>query len=392
MKQIKKRLVSIGLALAVALPMGGSVFAESIIVEWNPNASGSTSTTGGGTSGGTSGVTLPVSTATDWKMGQTSMSLKVGQTSTVSLVDSAGNVLQSSPSANSSPFANAFIFNNGQLVSSPLENAPVGGNDATSGMIWTSSDESVATVQNGVVTAKGLGRAVITATAADGTTSSCIAHVALKGIDVSTFQKTIDWSQVKAQGIDFAMIRTGYGWENWATQKDAYFEANYAGATANGIKVGAYHYSYATTPEEARQEAQMALSILGGRKLDYPLAFDMEDKCQANLTPAQAAEVVKAFCDTVEAAGYKTAIYSYSNFYNSKLTDPSLDKYDKWVAHWGTPNPSYTGTFTMWQFGTIPLPGAVGGNSNVDVNYCYYDYGNSLNEGSGSVMVAASAK
>lgn len=385
MKKMKKRLVAFGLAVAVAVPMGGSVFAQRIVVEYNPGATSST----GGSSSGTSGVVAPPSTSTAWKLSQDSVSLKVGQSSTISLTDSTGQVVN--PGTSQSQFSNAFVYKNGVLVSSPLENAPADSSSPlVSDIVWTSSDESVATVQNGVINAKKLGRAVITATASDGTSSSCVAHVALKGVDVSTFQKEIDWSAMKAQGIDFAMIRTGYGWENWAEQKDAYFEANYAGATQNGIKVGAYHYSYATTAEEAKKEAEFVLNILNGRKLDFPVAFDIEDKCHSNLSSAQVSEVVRAFCDTIEAAGYDSAVYSFTNFYKSKLTDPLLNIYDKWVAQWSISNPTYTGNFTMWQYGKMSMPGFVGGNSDVDVNYCYYDYAGILNETQGGTISAAS--
>lgn len=385
MKKMKKRLVALGLAVAVAVPMGGSVFAQRVVVEYNPGATSST----GGSSSGTSGIVAPPSTSSAWKLSQNSVSLKVGQTSSVSLTDSTGQVVN--PGTSQSQFSNAFVYQNGVLVSAPLENAPSDSSSPlVSDIVWTSSDESVATVQNGVINAKKLGRAVITATASDGTSSSCVAHVALKGVDVSTHQKNINWSAMKAQGIDFAMIRTGYGWENWETQKDAYFEANYAGALQNNIKVGAYHYSYATTADEAKKEAEFVLNILNGRALDFPVAFDIEDKCHSNLSPAQISEIVRAFCDTIEAAGYDSAVYSFTNFYNAKLTDPMLNIYDKWVAQWSISNPTYTGSFTMWQYGKENMPSIVGGNSSVDVNYCYYDYAGILNESQGGTISAAS--
>ncbi len=401
MKKFQKRLIAVGLTLAMAVPASSPAFASSIIVPWNPSASQTTPANPaapagdltGGAAGGTAGVTLPLSTSTQWKVAQPYLNLSVGQTASVSLLDANGQPVQTvAQDTTAKPlFSASFFFVNGQKVEVSSSSSSQAGQSSGAALTWTSSNEAVATVSNGVVTAKGLGRAVITGTAADGTTVSCMAHVALKGIDVSSFQKQIDWAQVKAAGIDYAMIRTGYGSDDWVKQKDAYFEQNYAGARANGIKVGAYHYSYATTPEEAREEAQMALHILNGRPLDYPLAFDIEDKCHAGLSAAQIAAIVNAFCSTVEAAGYDTAVYSYSNFVKSKLTDPSLGDYDLWIAHWGTQNPSYTGAFTMWQYGSVNLSGAVSGNSNVDANYCYYDYGNSLSETAGSTIVTASA-
>ncbi len=88
------------------------------------------------------------------------------------------------------------------------------------------------------------------------------------GIDVSEHQGAIGWSRVKASGVDFAILRAGYG--KFATQKDRQFEANYANTKTVGLPVGAYWYSYAKTPEEARQEAQICLEIVKNRQFEYP--------------------------------------------------------------------------------------------------------------------------
>ena len=391
-----RKILSFVLAGALAVSVSGNAFAFSL-----GTGTGTTMTVPPGAI-----VTLPkvpddssTSTTTpsnpasaSWSLDQRRMNLQVGQSISVNVSDPSGQLESSSTIGTSNGLGGLVSIGGGStIMTGGLTFAPSTGSGSTStsgGLVWTSSDEGVATVQDGVVTAKKLGRAIITATAADGSSQSCVAHVALKGIDVSSWQKTLDWSAVAASGIDFAMIRTGYGSENWADQTDAYFEANYNGATSNGIAVGVYHYSYATTPEAARQEAQMCLSILNGRKLDFPVAFDIEDASQKSLTPEQAAEIVIAFCDTIEQAGYDAAIYSYTNFYTSKLTDPRLDKYDKWVAHWGVDNPRYNGNLSIWQYGSAPVAGASG---NVDMNYCYVDYAGVL-QGSGEVSNLSAAE
>ena len=86
--------------------------------------------------------------------------------------------------------------------------------------------------------------------------------MSMKGIDVSKHQGTVNWSHVKADGVKFAIIRAGYGKQ--ASQKDAQFENNYAGCKSNGVPVGVYWYSYATTPDEARKEAAVCLSVIKG--------------------------------------------------------------------------------------------------------------------------------
>ena len=129
-----------------------------------------------------------------------------------------------------------------------------------------------------------------------------------KGIDVSKHNGKIDWAKVKAAGVQFAMLRAGYG--RYDNQKDERFEANYKGATAAGIPVGAYHYSYATTAEQAKQEAEVFLGWIKGKTLSYPVAFDIEDKKQANLGVSLISDIIRAFCETVEAAGY---LWQYSS-------------------------------------------------------------------------------
>ena len=103
----------------------------------------------------------------------------------------------------------------------------------------------------------------------------------MKGIDVSVHNGNIDWGKVKADGIDFAILRAGFG--KLEKQKDEKFEQNYAGAKAAGIPVGAYWYSYAMTPEEAEQEADVFLSVIKGKQFEMPVYFDLEEKKQFDL-------------------------------------------------------------------------------------------------------------
>ncbi|MBW7572894.1 GH25 family lysozyme [Caproiciproducens faecalis] len=279
---------------------------------------------------GTSGGTLVLSSET--------LYLKVGETAVLTATDSGSSVSQAS---------------------------------------WASGNSAVASVADGTVTAYSLGRTTVTVTAQDGRSASCDVHVVLKGIDVSEHQGLVDWSSVKAAGVDFAILRTGYGNEMPETQTDDCFEDNYMAATANGIKVGVYHVSYATTPEIAVQEAQMCLTILNGRHLDYPVFYDIEsniegDADHASLTNDQLAAIVNAFCGTITASGYKTGIYSNTSMFNSKLSSPSLSGYDKWVAHYYVPSPGYSGNYTMWQYSDAGLVGGI--NTASDMDYCYTDY------------------
>lgn len=253
-------------------------------------------------------------------------------------------------------------------------NAALGTADVTQGMLWTFDTPAVAAVSRGTVTAVGPGAATVTATTGDGRSARCTVRVGVPGIDVSQYQNAVSWTDVKNSGVEFALLRTGYGDELPDVQTDAYFAANYAGAVVAGLKVGVYHHSYATNPDEAVSEANFCLSILGGRSLDYPVFFDVEQDAQAALSADQLSAVAAAFCSTIRSAGYKAGVYSYADLLGSKLTGSVLDPYDKWVAHVGVSEPRYSGAYAVWQYSKEgSVPGITGA---VDLDYSYRDYPN----------------
>ncbi len=158
--------------------------------------------------------------------------------------------------------------------------------------------------------------------------------VIAKGIDVSVFQGTIDWKKVKADGIQFAMLRGGYGKNS--SQIDEHFEKNYKNAKAAGVPVGVYHYSYATTTAGAKKEAEFCLSYLKGKQFEYPIAFDIEDLSQSSLTVAELTAITKTFCSAIEKAGYYVVIYANKHWLSDKLDMIALKDYDVWVAQYNS--------------------------------------------------------
>lgn len=199
-----------------------------------------------------------------------------------------------------------------------------------------------------------------------------MANIIAKGIDVSEHNGTIDWKKVKAAGVDFAIIRAGYG--KLAAQIDKRYLQNYDAARAAGVKVGAYWYSYATTEAEAKQEAQVCLQLLASRQFEYPIYFDIEEKKQLDLGKAKFSAIIKAFCSTVEAAGYYTGVYTSASVASTLLTDEIKTKYDMWVAHWGVTKPSYNGNYGMWQY-KVGAKGSVNGiTGEIDMDYAYKNY------------------
>ncbi len=192
----------------------------------------------------------------------------------------------------------------------------------------------------------------------------------IKGIDVSKWQDEIDWTKVKSSGTEFAIIRAGYG--NMAVQEDPKFDTNMKNAALAGIPRGVYWYSYATTAEDARREADVCYSVIKGYKFEYPLMFDIEERSQADLSTATVSAIVDAFCSRMQERGYYVTIYSYANFLNTKIYDNILKKYDVAVAHYGVASPNFHLPYGIWQYSST---GSVNGiNGNVDLDYAYKDY------------------
>ena len=193
-----------------------------------------------------------------------------------------------------------------------------------------------------------------------------------KGIDVSEYQGNIDWAKVKASGIEFAILRAGYG--RLATQTDRKFVQNYRNAKAAGVPVGAYWYSYAKTVEEAKLEAAACIATLKGTQLEYPIYYDVEENSQYNLGRATVSAIIKAFCKALEAAGYWVGVYTNTSWYNTVIDDEIKTKYAMWIAHWGVSKPGITGQYGLWQYNVgknNPIPGIVG---DVDLDYGYINY------------------
>ncbi len=192
--------------------------------------------------------------------------------------------------------------------------------------------------------------------------------VAYLGIDVSSYQGSIDWSQVAASGVTFTMVRIG----NTKYGLDTKFAQNVVGATQAGLRAGAYVYSYATTPEEAAQDAALAVNAMAGYPITFPVAFDIEDKCQKSLSASTQAAIVNTFCEIVENAGYTCMVYTNKNWFENRLAPVA---WDHWVAQYDTAC-TYTQPYKMWQHssrGTVP-----GISGYVDMNYLYEDYFNEI--------------
>lgn len=195
-----------------------------------------------------------------------------------------------------------------------------------------------------------------------------------RGIDLSVFQKNVDWAAAAENGVEFAVIRLGFrGYGKGVLQPDDLFDSHLEGAHGAEIDAGVYFFSQALTAEEGREEAQYVLERLDGRALELPVYFDWEPVSAedsrtngydyANLTDSAA-----AFCQAIQAAGYQAGVYinrqqGYYHYDLSRLADYSL-----WVADYNS-YPDFYYRFDMWQY---TASGQVEGfDSQVDENLLF---------------------
>ena len=193
--------------------------------------------------------------------------------------------------------------------------------------------------------------------------------MAIKGIDVSEFQGKIDWDKVKADGIEFAILKLGNIYDYDANYKDSKFDTNYKNARANGIKIGAYIYNYCNTIDTLKKGLEWAIKKLEGKELDLPFYLDMEDKDIQGETKETLTNQCNEFAKYVESKGYQAGVYANVNWLKNELNPNDFDKkISVWVAQYYK-ECQYTGKYDIWQYAS---DGSVSGISgNCDMNYLY---------------------
>ncbi len=199
------------------------------------------------------------------------------------------------------------------------------------------------------------------------------------GIDISTYQKGINLSKAKSEGVGFAILRagfTGYG-TGVSKNKDSQFETFYNQCKSLGIPVGAYWFSCATSYDKGKAEAEyMYNNCLKGKQFEYPIYIDVEDShWQAKAGKTAVTQAIKGFCEYLEAKGYYVGIYANSNWFNNYINTAELTRYDKWLANWSTAKPN-SPEAGLWQFGgeTNRIRSNKVAGYTVDQNYAYKDF------------------
>ena len=194
-----------------------------------------------------------------------------------------------------------------------------------------------------------------------------------QGIDVSEHQGRIDWNAVKASGIDFAILRVGFGAPSWGGRVDYQFNRNISECERLGIPYGVYIYSYAFDNQQAADEASMVIDCLSGHNPRLPVYYDLEDKTIiADGRQSGIASRAQTFCNKISSAGYKPGIYANLNWFNNILTDPVFKSgsWDHWIAQYNS-QCHYTASYSFWQYTSRGKVSGISGN--VDMNYAYVD-------------------
>lgn len=197
------------------------------------------------------------------------------------------------------------------------------------------------------------------------------------GIDVSKWNKEIDWNKVKEAGVEFAIIRVGYrGWTSGSLVEDPYFGANIRGAIAAGIPVGVYFFTQAVNVMEAVEEASMVIAMVEGYSLDYPIFIDTEGTGTGgrgradHLDASTRTDVCYAFMETIKSAGYHAGVYAARSWLYNQLELERLSSSIVWLAEYRDV-PQYSGYYQMWQYSSRGRIDGIEGN--VDLNLSYMD-------------------
>lgn len=203
----------------------------------------------------------------------------------------------------------------------------------------------------------------------------------IKGIDISGANGNFDITSAISQGAKFVIIKCGYG-SDYESQDDSQYQNNIDKCEAAGLPYGIYLYSYAMNSQSAKTEADHAIRMASkcGENLKCGIWIDMEDadsykENNGGATNGTLVNICDTFCQVVSDAGYYTGIYASASWWKDKLNSTTLNKWPKWVAHWGVSTPGYIdNTVVMWQY-TNAL-NDVATPTSYDWNYSYKDWSN----------------
>ena len=207
----------------------------------------------------------------------------------------------------------------------------------------------------------------------DGLSDKNLGNFTRLGIDVSQWNGNIDWNKARDAGVDYAIIRCGWG-DDYTFQDDTKFLQNVAGARAAGVPIGVYIYSYAYSTSQASSEAAHTIRLLKAAGLKpsdvpYGVYYDLEESSVGSVANrGLLASMSTTYCSSIKAAGYRPGVYSSLWWWNNYLTDPVFNNWSRWVAQWNT-SCTYLGTYDMWQCSSVGSVPGISGSVDMDVYY-----------------------
>lgn len=191
------------------------------------------------------------------------------------------------------------------------------------------------------------------------------------GVDISVWQKRIDFERLKSEGVEFVIARAMYG-----NAKDTEFESNYSKAKMSRVPIGCYQWGRASNPAQAREEAQILYEeCLKGKQFEYPIYYDVEDSLLMKLGVQELTEVIKAWAEYLEDRGYFVGIYMNQSAFENEVNGKELQNlYSQWRAYWTTENNKPD--CDMWQFGgeTNLIRSNMIAGFLCDMDYAYKDF------------------
>ena len=206
----------------------------------------------------------------------------------------------------------------------------------------------------------------------DGNGKNVMSGAIAKGIDVSRHNGKINWPKVKAAGIDYVIIRCGYG-TNKKRYDDSKWEYNVTQCEKYGIPYGVYIYSYANTTKRVKSEIAHTKRLLKGHHPQYPVYYDLEDRVVRKKGKTFITNSALKFCKAIKKAGYTPGVYASRSWWNSYLSSSSMDKYEKWIAEWRNTGTIYSKPYGMWQSSSRYQVSGISGR--VDLDFSYKQYG-----------------
>ena len=207
-------------------------------------------------------------------------------------------------------------------------------------------------------------------------------NVECSGIDVSSFQGSINWRNVKNSGIEFAMVRIGIrGYETGKLVADTRMKENLKSAVENGIDCGGYFVTQARNYQEGVEEAEFALRQISGSNITRPIAIDVEwaggsaghNGRADNISVQDRTQAIKGFCETIKNAGYTPMIYANKEWLTNYIDMSQISSSNVWLAHYVKGAPSqksnYNGQYSYWQYTSTGTCDGIG--TYVDLNKCF---------------------